>query len=54
MLKIEEVAYLVFNTRVCLERLMKSMIILEEHFSVRESHLVATKYTETLLCELAC
>jgi hypothetical protein len=53
MLKKEEVAYLSFKPRICLERLMKITIILEEHFTFRESNLVATKYKlEALLCEL--
>lgn len=53
MLKKEDVAYLSFKPLICLERLMKIAIILEENFTVRESNLVATKYKlEALLCEL--
>jgi hypothetical protein len=53
MFKIEDVAYLIFDTRIYLERLMESTITLAGHFSVRESNLVATEYKpETFLCEL--
>jgi hypothetical protein len=53
MLKKEDGAYLRFKPRAYLERLMKITIILEEHFTVRESNLIATKYKlEALLCEL--
>jgi len=53
MLKKEDGAYLSLKCRVCLERLMKITIILEEHFTVLKSNLVATKYKlEALRCEL--
>jgi hypothetical protein len=53
MLKKEDGAYLSLKPRICLERLMKITIILEEQFTVRESNLVETKYNlEALLCEI--